>query len=271
MVAKKLTSKPSSKKMTNTNKTVKAAAKKPETKSVAKPTVKTTNGKKGLLNFLFSFNGNISKELFLGATFILTVISLIIQLISSFLPENLIIEYVVTAILTIVMLMIISVGYKRAHSLGISGFYSLVGTIICKPFFAFFTPANDMANDNQYEPKFTGMKKIGAFFGKNIGRQLLYIVLLVVIALIPYTTVAIQAQQGPEATLSIQRIIRFFIYIAGFNIVQIILLNTDLLKKYYSPIVKVLSFFGYTFLIIGITFVLYSVWVMSALMNMLYQ
>lgn len=263
MVAKKLTSKPSSKKMTKTNKTVKAVAKKPETKPVVK---QTTNGKKGLLNFLFSFNGNISKELFLGATLTLSVINLVIQLISSFLPGNEILEYTFIVMTAIVMLMIISIGYKRAHSLQISGFYSLVGTIICKPFFAFFTPANDMANDNQYAPKFTRMKKIGVFFGKNMGTQLLYIILLMLIALTPYTAVAIQNQQGVIS--AIKGIIQFFIYIAGFNIIQIILLNSKELKKYYSPMVKVLSFFGYTFLIAGITFIICSVYIMSQLLSM---
>lgn len=265
MVAKKLTSKPSSKKMTNTNKTVKAAAKKPATKSVAKQTVKTTNGKKGLLNFLFSFNGNISKELFLGATLTLSVINLIIELLSAFIPENAITVYGTNIIVTVLMLMIISIGYKRAHSLGISGFYSLAGTLVCKPFFAFFTPANDMANDNQYEPKFTRTKKIGAFFNKNMGRQLLYIILLVLIALVPYTIATVQ---GQEATTAIKRIINFFIYLAGFNIVQIILLNTNLLKKYYTPIVKVLSFFGYTFIIIGTTILVYSALLMMAIAGM---
>ena len=269
MVAKKQTSKPSSKKMTNT-KPAKTVAKKTvaQTKPVQKQTVKTTNGKKGLLNFLFSFNGNISKELFLGTSFMLTVTMLIIQLIIMLTAEINVIALPLKVIMLIVAIMMISIGYKRAHSLGISGFYSLVGTVICKPFFAFFAPANDMANDNQYTPSFTRAKKIGAFFGKTMGRQLLYIILLVCIALIPYIVMSLTVPMEGSAP-GIKFITNFIIYLAGFNILQIILLNTTLLQKYYRPIVKVLSFFAYNIALITITVAVYATYIMLAMFNAL--
>lgn len=249
-----------SKKTTKPTKKTFAPAKTVNTKTTS------TKDKKGLLNFLFSFNGNISKELFLGSTFILVVLSLIIDLVFS-LISNITIHPAFDLIYGIIMLIIaligISIGYKRSHSLGISGFYSIIGTIICKPFFAFFTPANDMANDSQYAPSFTRTKKLGAFFGKTTAKQLLYIVLIAIIALIPYSRVSMQ-QSSPEA---IKSIIATIICIAGFNIIQIIMLDYSWLKKCYAPIVKVLSFFGYTFFIIGITVLIYSTYILMAILQ----
>ncbi|MDE6224162.1 MAG: hypothetical protein K2M23_01660 [Alphaproteobacteria bacterium] len=257
------------KKTTKPTKKTPATAKKVHTapaKTVATKTTTSTKNKKGLLNFLFSFNGNISKELFLGSTFILTITSLVIDLIFSVI-SNITLHPTLDLVYGIIMLLIaligISIGYKRAHSLGISGFYSIVGTVICKPFFAFFKPTEDKANDSQYAPSFTKTKKLGAFFGKTTGRQLLYIVLFAIIALIPYSRISTQ-QSSAEA---IKSIIAFIICIAGFNIIQIIILDSNWLKKYYAPIVKVLSFFGYTFLVIGITVLVYSTYILMAMLQ----
>ncbi|MGN0929474.1 MAG: hypothetical protein ACI4N3_02435 [Alphaproteobacteria bacterium] len=258
-----------SKKTTKPTKKTSAPVKKIHTapaKTVATKTTTSTKNKKGLLNFLFSFNGNISKELFLGSTFILVIISLLTDIIFS-LISNVSLHPAFDLIYGIIMLLIaligISIGYKRAHSLGISGFYSIIGTVICKPFFAFFKPEEDKANDSQYAPSFTRTKKLGAFFGKTTGRQLLYIVLIAIIALIPYSRISMQ-QSSMEA---IKSIIAFIIGIAGFNILQVIILDSNWLKKHYAPIVKVLSFFGYTFFIIGITVLVYSTYILMAMLQ----
>ncbi|MBD5405292.1 DUF805 domain-containing protein [bacterium] len=228
--------------------------------------IKTTSDKKGLLNFLFSFNGNISKEVFLGSTLILTIISLIVDLIFSGISHISVhpaFDYIYSIIMLLILIMGLSIGYKRAHSLGISGFYSIVGTVIFKPFFAFFKSSEDKANDSAYAPKFEKTKKVGTFFGKTMGRQLMYIVLIAIIALIPYARTTL-LQQNADA---IKKIISFIICIAGFNILQIIVLDSSWLKKVYAPVVKVLSFFGYTLLIIGITIMVYSTYILVAMMQ----
>lgn len=259
-----------------TPKTTKPVAKKPtakvaktiNTKTIqSKPVVaKTTSSKKGLLNFLFSFNGNISKELFLGSTFILLLISLVLDLIftgiSSLMGYNPIVDWSYNIIAIILFIIAISLGYKRAHSLGISGFYSIVGTLLFKPYFCFFKSEKDEANDSAYKSNFEKIKKIGSFFGRTTITQLLYIALVGVLSLTPY-----MQPQLAQAQDAVKTIVAFIISIAGFNILQVIILDSKWLKKAYTPIVKVLSFFGYNFLIIGTTILIYSTYILLAMMQ----
>lgn len=256
-------------KKTNKKTISKATASTTKTKSLQSKTVevKTPTQKKSLWNFLFSFNGNISKELFLGSTFILLLTSLLCETIFSLitlkLGYNPYIDWTYNIIALVLLVIAISLGYKRAHSLGISGFYSIVGTLLFKPYFCFFNPEKDTANDSAYAPKFERVKRIGTFFGKSSTTQILYITLLGILSLIPYS----YAGGTPEAAETIRKISLIIIAIAGFNILQVLILNSKGLKKVYTPLVKVFSFIGYNFLIIGITVLIYSTYILLAMMQ----
>ncbi len=256
--------------MVSTQKTTK----KPAPKATKTLTLKTAEPKqitkKGLLNFLFSFNGHISKELFLGSTFILflliTVLDMLLSAFSYYVMPNYYIEMANFIIKTILFIMLLSIGYKRAHSLGISGFYSIIGTALFKPYFALYAPKNDAANDNAYAPKFEKMKKIGSFFNKTMGRQILYIAIIGSISILSVGATYLLSTT-PSTKESLPYIITFIIGLTGFNLLQVLLLQSKFTEKFYTPIVKVLSFIGYTISVIGVTIMIYTTYIFLALLQ----
>lgn len=254
--------------MVSTKKTIKKPVKQ-ETKTLTLNNKKPTNNeKKGLLNFLFSFNGHISKELFLGSTFILLFISFLLDLayniITYYTMPTMAGEIIYNVFMLIILLMVISIGYKRAHSLGISGFYSLVGTLIFKPYFALYTPKTDMAKDEEYKSKFERTKKIGYFFNKSIGKQILYITIIGIVSIVSYTSTYMFNDTTKE---SMKYVLSFVTGLAGFNLIQVLILNSKFVEKYYTPIVKIVSFFGYTALVVLSTIVVYTTYIFLALVQ----
>ena len=216
--------------------------------------------KKGALSFFFSFKGAISRELFVGASLTLGLISLATS--SVFNIASITNDTVLTALSAfqvIVLISLVSIGYKRAHALGMSGFYSIVGTSIFAPFFMFFRPANDSANDGAYLSRYESFKKIGAFFTKNAGRHVLYLLVIYAASM----TVSVFA----SGELRANDMTQFLMLLLVFNMVQIPLLKRAWLRKYYMPIVKVLSFAAYNALIIGIAMVAAYMQIMSQLMR----
>ncbi len=212
----------------------------------------TGNGGKrhGLLNFLFSFEGRISKNLFIGFSLFFTVLSFILDIISVNVPvENSQVFNTIFGIINLFILwIVIALGYKRAHSLGISGFYSIVGTILFKPFFCFLRTERDFPNDSSYKNHFDRFKKIGYFFDKNLFTRILFILIIGVLAVIPYLFMNKNVFAGSD----INNVLWFILGIVLFNILQIFFINVKWFRRYYSNILKVLSFVGYNLFVITI-------------------
>ncbi len=210
--------------------------------------------KRGLLNFLFSFDGKVSKNLFSGMTFLFAGIYCIFQLISMFdIVQNNEYIYVAFTILNILFIwMAIAIGYKRAHSLGISGIYSIVGTLLFRPFFSFYKPERDFANDLMYKNRFDKIKILGSFFNKNKFNQFIYTILVSIIFILPYAVAFRNDIANQKETIML------IMLTILFNIVQIFVIEKKWVKKYYTNIVKVLSFISYNILIMAISILLYS-------------
>ena len=224
------------------------------------------NGKRyGLLNFLFSFEGKISKNLFIGFSLFLALITLGLDLISVLIPtEGNQIANTTLSIINLVMLWImVALGYKRAHSLGISGFYSIVGTVIFKPFFCFLRTDRDFANDGAYKQHFDKFKKIGYFFDKNIYTRILYIIVIGLIAAVPYTLI----KKNGVTPEDLKDIMYFILGIVIFNILQLFVINRKWFRKYYSNTVKVLSFIGYNTVVVAISVFFYSAYMLMIMMQ----
>ena len=224
------------------------------------------NGKRrGLLNFLFSFEGRISKNLFIGFSLFFTLLSFAFDMISVAIPaeNNQVFDTVFSIINLFLLWFVITLGYKRAHSLGISGFYSIIGTILFKPFFCFLRTDRDFANDSAYKNHFDNFKKVGYFFDRNIFTRILYIVLLGVLAAVPYMLLK-------KNTLSIQDFTDIMLFILGivvFNILQLFVINKKWFRRYYSNTVKVLSFIGYNLLVIAVSVFFYSAYILMMMMQ----
>lgn len=220
--------------------------------------------RRGLLNFLFSFEGKISKNLFIGFSLFLTLISFAFDMISVAIPtEYQVANNVLSAVNLIILWMFIAVGYKRAHSLGISGFYSIVGTIILKPFFCFLRTDRDFPNDSAYKNHFDRFKKIGYFFDKNLFTRILYILLMGALAAIPYAL--IKKNVLPEKDFN--EIMLFILGIVVFNILQLFVINRKWFRRYYSNIVKVLSFIGYNIVVVAVSVFFYSAYILMIMMQ----
>lgn len=217
-------------------------------------------GKKGALSFFFSFYGSISKELFIGAQIILALFLLAISSIfnASGIENNAVLTGL-SAIQIVVLLALAAIGYKRAHALGMSGFYSLVGTSLFAPFFMFWRPANDYANDGAFGNRFGAFRKIGAFFSKNAVRGALY--LIVVYA------ASIAASMCANGGFKYNDMTSLLAIIFAFNLIQLPILRRGWTRKYYAPAVKVLSFAAYNVVIIGVTMVVAYMQLMMQLMR----
>ena len=222
---------------------------------------RTGNGGKryGLLNFLFSFEGRISKNLFIGFTFFFTILSFLLDVISVSVPvENHQYFNVVFGIINLFILwIVIALGYKRAHSLGISGFYSIVGTVLFKPFFCFLRTERDFPNDSSYKNHFDRFKKIGFFFDKNLFTRILFILIIGALAVIPYALMS----KNNFMPQDIKNVLWFVLGVVVFNILQIFFLNAKWFRRYYTNALKVLSFVGYNLFIITV----YSAYLLTML------
>ncbi|MBR1545018.1 MAG: hypothetical protein IJ638_03700 [Alphaproteobacteria bacterium] len=226
------------------------------------------NGKRhGLLNFLFSFEGRISKNLFIGFGLFLTVISFAFDMLSVAVPAegHKIFDIVFNVINLILLWILVALGYKRAHSLGISGFYSIIGTILFKPFFCFLRTERDFANDGAYKHHFDRFKKVGYFFDRNMFTRIIYILLIGVLAAIPYVVLK-------KSTLSPKDFTDIMLFILGivvFNIFQLFVINARWFRRYYSNIVKVLSFIGYNIFVVAVSVFFYSAYILMMMMQSL--
>lgn len=218
--------------------------------------------KRGLFSFLFSFEGKISKNLFTGVSLLLAGVYCVAQLLSM-LPafqNNVYVEGVFSVINIIIGWAVVAVGYKRAHSLGISGIYSIVGTILFRPFFSFYRPERDFANDAMYKRRFDGFKKIGNFFDKNKFTQTIYILIMALVIAIPYAVVF--ANNWSE---EMKDNLLFFILLIVFNILQLFVIEKRWVRKYYTNFVKVLSFISYNILVVSMAILVYSLSLMIKL------
>ena len=223
------------------------------------------NGKRhGLLNFLFSFEGKISKNLFIGFGLFLTLISFTFDVVSVLVPaENQILNNTLSAVNLILLWIFVALGYKRAHSLGISGFYSIIGTIIFKPFFCFLRTDRDFPNDSAYKNHFDRFKKIGYFFDKNIYTRLFYLLLIGALAAVPYAFIK-------KTTLPTKDFTEIMMFIGGivvFNILQLFVINKKWFRRYYSNTVKTLSFIGYNIVVVAISVFFYSAYILMLMMQ----
>ena len=227
--------------------------------------------KHGLLNFLFSFEGKISKNLFTGMALPLGVIALVLGLVKMSVQNSVGVDYgfLYTGLDIIYILclwVIVALGYKRAHSLGISGIYSIVGTVLFKPFFCFYKADRDFANDAMYKNRFDGIKKFGAWFDKNNVTRIFYVLLFTLLSIIPYitTTANRDVVLGGESPV-MNSVMVLMIIIALFNILQLFLFNTKWFKKYYVNILKVLSFIAYNLVVISMTIFIYTLFMLVSI------
>lgn len=218
--------------------------------------------KHGLFNFLFSFDGKISKNLFTGTSLLLAGIYCIAQLLSMIptFQENVYAEATFSIINIIIGWAIVAVGYKRAHSLGISGIYSIVGTLLFRPFFSFYRPERDFANDAMYKRRFDGLKKIGNFFDKNKLTQIFYILCMALVILVPYIILF-----ANNLSAEVKDNIIFIVLLIVFNILQLFIIEKRWVKKYYTNFVKVLSFISYNILVVSMAVLVYSLSLMIKL------
>lgn len=213
---------------------------------------------KGLLNFLFSVNGKISKNLFAGFALVMDVLIVAFGILTTLInPENNVLNIFITLINLVLIWILIASGYKRAHALGISGFYSILGSTVCKPYFLFYKTDRDFANDGAYKNKFNVFKKIGNFANKNVFTRIAYILIIALLGFIPCL---VSKDAMSESTFHDVRI--FIILIALFNIVQLFAVKLRLFRRYYTPFTKVISFVSYTLTVVAISFFISSVYIL---------
>ncbi len=195
---------------------------------------KPNNGpqkKKGILSFLFSVEGKISKELF---TSLYLIIILVLSIFSAAFTTDPITKKIGTLpsiAYFFVAWFAVAFSYKRAHSLGISGIYSFMGTYLFTPFFTFYKPERDFANDGMYKNKFTTLKKIGAFFQRTMFTKILYILILGFLYVVNY--IGVQSED-------VKDLMNIMLIVTAFNLLQVLTVRKSF--KLYTNIVKVLSF-----------------------------
>jgi uncharacterized membrane protein YhaH (DUF805 family) len=217
------------------------------------------SGKKGLLNFLFSFNGSISRELFTGAFLSLSILSTIVGFVYSIMgPSNDIGNYVFGTLHIVLLVSLLSMGYKRAHSLGISGFYSIAGTMLFIPFFNFMKPARDFADDGSYAGQYPFFKSLGGSLIKTGIRQ--FVSLTVVFA----TIIACYTVSNREAFDGLAKLL---VVIYVFNVVQMLVMGSPFVKKYYASVVKVVSFLAYNAVVVSVATSIFSVYLLMAILQ----
>ncbi|MDR1477096.1 MAG: hypothetical protein LBI17_03140 [Rickettsiales bacterium] len=201
---------------------------------------------KGRLSFYFSFLGSISKELYTGAQFVLGALLIVIGVAFNLsgVKEGPVL-WVMSAAQLLLLISVASLGYKRAHSLGISGFYSLAGMTLFTPFFMLFKPAADRSDDGSFAPKFATFRKIGAFFTKNARRFALYLLLSWVLS----TGAAIIGDTAHE----FNDVAKFMSCLFALRLIQLPFVSLGFAKKYYAYAVKTLSFVAFNAFVIFFT------------------
>ena len=208
-------------------------------------------GTKGLLNFLFSFNGRISRNLYIGIMLLLAIVYSALNVAGAFVQDESV-NIVLSVISIFVFIMDIAVGYKRAHALGISGIYSIFD-VVCMPFFCFNRSDRDFANDNVYKPRFKFLKKIGSLVNKNKFTQIAYLFLIFAIVFAP----VIFELSGVKGFVIL--LVSFVL----FNILQMLLFRFRWFRRIYTGFVKVVTFIVYNLFIIGVASALTLFWMLS--------
>ncbi|MDR3126584.1 MAG: hypothetical protein LBT92_03055 [Rickettsiales bacterium] len=209
-------------------------------------------GNRGLISFFFSFSGSISKELYIGSSLAMCVIFVVLAAVfGTLMPE----EGAQPTLGTQIALWAaglpallaaescIALGYKRSHAMGMSGFYSLVGTTYMQAFFKFFRADRDNPSDGAYAYKFSRFKAVGAIVNKNWATRIIYLALMASPAFLAF-------KADPEFASNLPGLYMLFCV----NALQVFFAMTGFAKRYYAPIVKVLSFAGYTYLIMMLSY-----------------
>ena len=221
-------------------------------------------GSRGILNFLFSFNGKISRNLVVGFGFFLGIIYSIVGCANA-LIKNPSIDYAFSFVAIILFIIDVAVNCKRAHALGISGIYSVFG-FVCAPFFYFNRSDRDFANDNVYKPRFNFFKKFGAFVNRNVFTQIVYLVFFFVIMFAPLLC----KPDFSDRDAVIDAVKTFGVSVVSlvvFNLAQMLLLRMRWFRYHYVGFVKTATFVAYNMVVMliasGITLLL----LMSSLMK----
>ena len=209
---------------------------------------------RGFLNFLFSFNGKISKNLFIGYIFLVAVLYSGLNIAGAFV-ENKIASLVLSLFSLLLFVSDIAVGIKRAHALGISGIYSVLG-FVCVPFFGFNRSDRDFGNDNIYKSKFKLFKAIGNFVNRNVFTKVLYLILFFAIMFAPMIFEPSGVKGFVVATL----------VTVLFNVLQMLLLKFRWFRHRYTGFVKVCTFICYNLFIMGIASFFTMAYLLSRMM-----
>lgn len=192
---------------------------------------------RSFVRFLISPSGKMSRDLFVGLRLVMYLISLVVFIGNSFIPQtNTALVYTSRTLLFIVSWITIAMGYKRAHALGISGFYSIVGTSFARPFFEFNKQDNDYITENIKTP-LKKLRKFGNFVNKNIWTKLGYLIGFYIIGFIFMVIVGNKSQ--------LMAMLKFTGFFAGINIIQLLLVQVRFFRHIYMQLVKVASFIIY--------------------------
>jgi hypothetical protein len=209
-------------------------------------------GNRGLISFFFSFSGSISKELYIGSS---TMTGIILAALAAtfgiLLPSDAetatigakILAWSVGALTLLAAESCIALGYKRSHALGMSGFYSLVGTNYMQAFFKFFRADRDNPTDGAYAYKFSKLKAFGSIVNKNWLTRIIYLAIMASPAFVVFSMDPDFAGSMPSLWI-----------LLGVNVLQVFFAMTGFARRYYMPIVKVLSFLGYTYLAMAVAY-----------------
>lgn len=211
-------------------------------------------GTKGLLNFLFSFNGRISRNLYIGVSFVLGIIYSVLNIAGHFFMDQHV-NIVLSAISVICFIICIAAGCKRAHALGISGVYSIFDCV-CVPFFWFNKSDKDFANDNVYKPRFKFFKKIGSLVNKNKFTQILSLFVVFGIAFAP----VIFEESG------VKGFVILLLSFVAFNLLQMLMLKLRWFRRHYTGFVKVFTFIAYNLFVMGVASAATMLYILSRVM-----
>ena len=196
---------------------------------------------RGLFQYIFSLQGVMSRDLFAGFMPFIFIITLGIQSLSLIDSLSKVASYTIGIIYLIFVWLTVTTAYKRAHALGISGWYSIIGVALNMPFFYFNRQDNEYIHENVKGCSFKFFKSIGAFLNKNLFIKFLYILCIYAIV---------------YSTNRNKDILVFVLGIASFNMLQLIFGFRKFFVKYYKNIVKVSSFISYNIVILSIGMVL---------------
>ena len=200
---------------------------------------------RSFLRFLISPSGKMSRDLYVGLRIVMVLTLAVFSIAFSFIPTtNKILMYTANTVSYIIMWVMVAMGYKRAHALGISGFYSIIGTSFAKPFFELNKQDNDYITENIKTP-LKKLKKIGKFINKNIWTKLVYLIVSYVI-MFGFIVLATN-KQGIKAIETLKFVGMF----ATVNIVQLLLTQLKFFRHFYMQIVKVCMFFLYHLIIVA--------------------